>query len=365
MRILHVITSLEIGGAENLVTELLPRFKQLGIDAELAIFNGTRTPLYRRLEQKGIRIHPLTRGSSNVYNPANIFRLRRIIRAGHYDIVHTHNTAPQYFAALCRGVSPHPILITTEHNTDNRRRHFALFRPLDRWMYRQYSRIICISNKAKDNFDSYFGQTDRSALVLNGVDTDRYASPIKDISAAHTVTLTMIAGLRTQKDQDTIIRALTHLPDNVHLSLVGDGPRREALQNLARECGVASRVDFAGVQLDIPARLRQADILIMSSHFEGLSLSSVESMASGRPLIASDVDGLNEVVSGAGLLFPHSDDKALAEAIKSLISDPQKYRDVARACQERAATYSIDRTVAGYVNIYHSLTHSLQWQMTV
>jgi len=357
MKILHVITSLEIGGAENLVTELLPRFKQLGIDAELAIFNGTRTPLYHRLEKNGIRIHSLTRGSSNVYNPANIFRLHKIIRAGHYDIVHTHNTAPQYFAALCQGISPHPILITTEHNTDNRRRHFALFRPLDRWMYRHYNRIICISNKAKDNLDSYLGRADRSVLVLNGVDTNRYANPIKNISASDPVTLTMIAGMRLQKDQDTIIRALTHLPDNVRLCLVGDGPRREALQNLAHECGVATRVDFAGVQFDIPARLKQADILIMSSHFEGLSLSSVESMASGRPLIASDVDGLSEVVSGAGLLFPHSDDKALAEAIMSLIDDPQKYHDVARACQQRAASYSIDRTVAGYIDIYHSLTH--------
>ena len=358
MKILHVITSLEIGGAESLVTEFMLRFRQCGIDAELAVFNGKRTPLYEKLEKKGLKIHSFTKGPANVYNPANIFRLYRLINRGNYDIVHTHNTAPQFFAAICKVLSPNTILITTEHNTTNRRRNISWWQPIDRWMYSRYSSIICISKQAKENLDAYIGKTDHSNVILNGVDVKLFFNPIHTIPPGSPVILTMVAGLRQQKDQDTIIRALMYLPENIHLRIVGDGVRRNILRQLATDCNVTHRVDFAGTQIDIPAQLRQADIVIMSSHFEGLSLSSIEGMASGRPFIASDVDGLREVVDGAGLLFPHSDEKALAKTIMSLVDNPQKYHNVAVACQKRASLYHIDNTIRGYIDIYNSFRHT-------
>lgn len=98
MKILHVITSLYTGGAEKLMVDLLPRMQKKGHQVELCIFDGTRTPFFVQLENSGIKIHWFRKGGS-VYNPLNVYRLWRLMCKG-WDIVHTHNTAPQLFAAF-------------------------------------------------------------------------------------------------------------------------------------------------------------------------------------------------------------------------------------------------------------------------
>ena len=154
MKILHVITSLRVGGAEKLMVDLLPNFKKLGNEVELFLFDGIDTPFKEQLEKAGIKIH-VSRVEGNVYNPINILHLRKIIN--NYDIVHTHNTAPQLFAVLARAfcIKKSFILVTTEHNTTNRRRGNLFFKPIDKWMYSQYSKIICISKQAETNLRNY------------------------------------------------------------------------------------------------------------------------------------------------------------------------------------------------------------------
>ncbi len=93
----------------------------------------------------------------------------------------------------------------------------------------------------------------------------------------------------------------------------------------------------------------------MSSHFEGLSLSSVEGLSVGKPFIASDVDGLREVVKGAGVLFPHEDDKALAEEILKLEASEHYYNQVAQACYKRAQDYDISKMVDAYADVYRRM----------
>ena len=97
MKILHVITSLRTGGAEKLMVDLLPRLKALGHDVDLLLFDGVRTPFKDSIVSLGINVFSFSEGES-VYNPVHILRLRRLL--SHYDIVHTHNYAPQIFAAI-------------------------------------------------------------------------------------------------------------------------------------------------------------------------------------------------------------------------------------------------------------------------
>ena len=98
--------------------------------------------------------------------------------------------------------------------------------------------------------------------------------------------------------------------------------------------------------------LKAADIVVMSSHFEGLSLSSIEGMSSGRPFIASDVDGLHEIVAGNGLLFPHEDAKALADLILQMATDVDARNRVIDACQKKASQYDIKVMAEKYNNLY-------------
>ena len=353
MKILHVITSLTTGGAEHLMVDLLPQLRDLGNEVELLVFDGTRTPFYEQLEQKDITIHSLGIGG-NVYNPLNMFKLTKYI--GRYDIIHTHNTACQFFAPMAKMLRlSRTKLVTTEHNATNRRRGKWYLKPIDRWMYAHYNHIICIADQTYDNLVNYIGQAHHISIIYNGVDVSRFLGPVKDVAGQQSFLVTMIAAFREQKDQDTLIKAIAELPANYRLRIVGDGARRNALEELVRNLDVGNRVEFTGIRTDIPELLHESDVNVLSSHWEGLSLSSIEGMASGRPFVASDVDGLREIVQGCGILFPHSDHRALASAIQQLCENPQHYRDVAERCQAKAKQFDISLMAQQYNELYLKL----------
>jgi glycosyltransferase involved in cell wall biosynthesis len=114
-------------------------------------------------------------------------------------------------------------------------------------------------------------------------------------------------------------------------------------------------VTFAGVRTDIPQLLADADVAVISSHYEGMPLACIEAMAAGKPLIASDVDGIHEVVAEAGLLFPHEDANQLAVLIKQVCSDESTYTEVVERCLKRAKLYDIADMVKQYLIIYKKL----------
>ena len=356
MKILHVITSLYTGGAERLMVDLLPTLRNdEDFQVDLLLINGVETPFKKALKQAGIKVCALSM-TNDVYNLRNIFRFRRFLAHNDYDIIHTHNTACQLFVPIAKSLTRNKAkLVTTEHNTTNHRRTKWWLKPLDKWMYRKYAAIVCISDLTRHNLEQYLGTDWPMHTIYNGVDTKRFARPVKDISGQQDFVVTMVAAFRPQKDQDTLIRAFTHLEPNFRLQLVGGGQRGEELKALCRELGLEDRVQFLGVRMDVPDIMEQSDVIVLSSHWEGFGLAAVEGMASGRPLVATDGDGLRDIVGGAGVLFQPGDDQELASAIKRLCETPDYYRQVALACQERAQHYDISVMADGYSNLYRSL----------
>lgn len=353
MKILHVITSLRTGGAEKLMVDLLPRLRDKGHQVDLLVFDGTDTPFRRDVEAGGIKVFDLGIGGS-VYSPMRLFKLIPFLKK--YDVVHTHNTAPQLFAAI-GSVLCSVVLCTTEHNTSNRRRGWRWYAVVDRWMYNRYNKVICISQKAEENLRAYLENCKAEICTINnGVDVSKYANAMSSAAleqiAPNSRKIMMVAGFRWEKDQDTLIKSLKYLPEKYHLFLVGDGVRRPELEALCKAENVADRVHFLGIRTDVPNLLHAADFIVMSSHFEGLSLSSVEGMSVGKPFLASDVDGLREVVSGAGILFPHQDAEALAYSIHKLDKSDKLYKEVANFCSERAKNYDISSMADNYSKVY-------------
>lgn len=357
MKILQVITSLSTGGAEKLISEITPLLRDKGHQVDVLAFDGADTAFKKALTDKGIKVYSFGKGC-NVYNPIFIFRLAKMMK--NYDIVHTHNTAPQLFAAI-GSVLCSVVLCTTEHNTSNRRRDWKWYAPIDKWMYSRYAKIICISNQAEDNLRKYLPNVKNVCTIFNGVDINRFhnAKPLDSLKSTKNVVV-MVAGFRYQKDQDTLIRAFTHLDkDKYELWLVGDGERRPILEKMIYELGL-NNVKLLGIRNDIPNVLQTADIVVMSSHFEGLSLSNIEGMSVNKPFISSNVDGLREVVDGYGLLFPHGDDKALSSIIMKLSDDKAYYQQVAAKCWERAQMFDIQKMVDAYIDVYKSIAPQKQ-----
>lgn len=365
MRILQVITSLDMGGAETLVVNLIPRLQDLGHTVDLCVFDCTETPLTKRLrfESPQTKIYALGHG---VYNPLYICKLAKIMK--NYDVVHTHNSSPQLFVAIAN-MFVRTKLVSTEHNTSNRKRNWKWYRPIESWMYGRYNHVICISKIAEEKLREYMGGEwlDKSSnkykmitTINNGIDVGAIskAIPCKELLdlKENRKAILMVAGFRKQKNQDTILRALAELDkDNFEVWFAGIGERMEEVKLLSKSLKISDRVRFLGLRTDIPNVLRAADIIVMSSHWEGLSLSNVEGMSAHKPFIASDVNGLREVTKGYGILFPHEDAKSLAEEINHLANDEAYYNEIAERCYKRAIGFDIYNMVNGYNTVYNEI----------
>ena len=174
-------------------------------------------------------------------------------------------------------------------------------------------------------------------------------------SDKESISIIQVAGFRYQKDQDTVIRALQYLPRNYNLYLVGDGARREELESLVSVLNLQRQVHFLGARTDVPSLLQKSDVVVVSSHWEGFGLAAVEGMAAGKPVFASDIVGLREVVGGAGILFGHGNERDLAEKVEYIMSNMSYYRKIAEKCRQRAKGFDISKTVAGYIRTYQDL----------
>ena len=348
MKILHVITSLRTGGAEKLMVDLLPRLKANGHEVDLCVFDGVRTPFYEEIEKRGVNVKPL---GHSVYSFFNILKLIPLMRD--YDIVHSHNTACQYFVAIA-SLFAQCRVFTTEHNTSNRRRN-VWWRMLDRWMYGRYDKVVCISELTKKNLLQHIGDSfeDKCVIIYNGIDITTFANSSSPLPNGKKIL--MVSAFREQKDQKTLIRTMKELPSEYMLELAGGGEERliTECKLLVQELHLDERVKFLGVRTDIPALLNAANVVVLSSHYEGLSLSSLEGMASGRPFVASDVEGLRDIVGGYGVLFPHEDSIALANIIRKLCEDASYAKEVAVRCQARAKMFDISIMTQKYLEIYH------------
>lgn len=355
MRILHIITSLRTGGAEKLIVDIVPRLKALGHDVDVLLFDGCDTPFKQQLEKLGVRILTLANGGS-VYNPLHIRRLIPVMRQ--YDVIHTHNTAPQLYAAIANLVC-RKRLITTEHSTTNRRRDWLGYRPFDRFMYNQYEKIICISDQAERNLRNYIGKCRADiTTIYNGVDIEKYASATASNElqaiAPNCRAIVMVAGFRYQKDQDTLIRATALLPKQFHTFLIGDGERKQHCEALAQAENVADRIHFMGIRMNIPELLKAADYIVLSSHWEGFGLAAVEGMCTGRPVVVSNVEGLAQIVENSGILFQHQNAEQLAQEIMTLEESPAKYQNVAQQCFNKAKLFDISIMVNKYNDVYRN-----------
>ena len=365
MKILHIITSLRTGGAERLAAELARRHHADGDEVEVLLFDGTRTPLVEELEEGGIPVHALGEGFAAMSNPLLLPALKRFLRKHPFDIVHTHNTSCQLLAAMVPGITR----VTTEHNASNRRRNWRWFRPIDRWMYGRYCRIVCVGEETQKTLSDWLKRPEldkKMSVIPNGIDLQRIvnASPAEDLCAGPSTSsesgpykILMVSAFRPEKDQQTLIRAFKSLPEEYQLFLAGgaETPENQRIMDECKALAKGLRVHFLGVRSDVPNLLAAADAVVLSSKHEGMSLSVLEGMASGKPMIASDVEGMRDLVGGAGLLFPQGDAEALATLIREVCENPEKAREIGRKCRERAMQYDIAETAKRYHALYEEV----------
>lgn len=354
MKVLHIITSLNTGGAEKLLLDSIPLYESRGIEIDILVLNSQKSPFWLEMENKiSGRIKGLT--SKSIYNPNLIFKIRPYLKQ--YDIIHFHLFPTLYWVVLARIISfSKSKLIFTEHSTHTRRRDKWIFKIIDSWIYSQIDVVIAISEGVKNQLAFYLTSNPRIEVIPNGIVLKNFRSPIKSKPQyfnPEDYVVIQISSFNDFKDQKTVIRSLLHLPYNVKLLLVGSGNLLKENMNLVDSLKLNDRVIFLGNRYDIPELLKHSFVVVQSSNWEGFGLTIVEGMAAGKPVIASDIDGIKEIVYGYGLLFEKGDDKMLASLIKELINDEHLYDSISAACLQRSNDYDIGIMVDNYIKLYN------------
>jgi len=257
-------------------------------------------------------------------------------------------------------------IVYTEHSTSNRRIRNPLFKLFDKVIYSRINKVITISAKVDQAIKKYLKSSQaKFCLIPNGVNLAQIQQSlplpkgeITGVANYQRVIVIQVSSFQHPKDHLTVVNALELLPEGVLSVFVGGGPGRAKVEQYVQQKNLADRVFFLGVRTDVPRLLKTADIVVLSSHYEGFSLASVEGMASEKPLIVSDVPSLNEVVKGAGLLFEDQNHHQLAHHITELMANKDYYNQVAAKCQERARRYDIQTMVNKQVELYKELCPS-------
>lgn len=351
MKILHVISSLEIGGAQRLLSDLLPIQKQQGIDVSLLVMKDEYTEFRKKIDTAGIPISSLN--VSNLRNPLLAYKIRKVIKQ--YNIIHAHLVHALYLCSIA-SIGLDVKLVYTEHSTFNNRRNKYFMKPFEKFIYRRCRRIISISQQTQDALQSWLQSKDKRFVVIcNGVDTEKFSS-VKRIIIPKS--LIMVSRFASSKDQETVIRAMKDIDKDAIIRFVGNGPNMEHCKMVAKECGVEDRVQFLGARPDVAELIAESYIGIQSSHWEGFGLTAVEIMACGKPVIASDVDGLKQVVEGAGEIFCKGNDSELASKVNNLLNNEDYYNQISEKCKQRATLYDIQFMAEKYKAIYYDLTET-------
>lgn len=358
MKVLQVINSLYIGGAEKLVVDSVPLYQKRGIEMDVLTLDNTKTSFSNVLEKESSgKLIGLS--AKSVYNPFLIIKIIPYLKK--YHIIHAHLFPTLYWVILAKVFSfSKTKIIYTEHSTNNRRRNIFIFQLFDKLIYNSLSKIVTISKEVDVEIKSHLGfSNDSFNLIQNGVSIDFFQNSIgyskSDFFGVKDFIIIQVSSFRWQKDQATLIRAISILPKNVKLILVGAGPLENDCKKLAQNLNVNERIKFLGLRDDISKLLKTADAVVLSSVYEGFGLAIVEGMAASKPAIASNVSGLQEIISGHGILFEQGNEQDLAEKIQSLIDDPDYSAKVAAKCYQRAQEFDINRMVDQYVELYEKI----------
>ncbi len=356
-RVVHLVSSLGIGGQEVVILNLAKYCDRERFEPHVICIHE-EGDLGDRFAKAGISTEVL--GTTGRGALAALNRLVRRLRDLQPSVLHTHNPAPNQLGAAARIFTHIPVLVHTKHG-----RNYHPGEPGPDVGHQIAARlsdvVVAVSADSARMARLVERVPERKLRVIrNGISLEDIGMPVREGRPLRYRGIA-VARLNMIKDFPTMLRAVRRIVDaepRFTLEVVGDGPDRGRIEEVIRELGLGANVDLLGFRHDIGDRLAGADLFLMSSLSEGISLTLLEAMASGLPVVATDVGGNSEVVvnGGTGLLVPSSDPEALAAAALRLLENRQLAGEMGRSGRIRVENeFSADSMVEKYESLYREL----------
>ena len=360
VKVMHIVFSLSLGGLEGGVLKLSNGFDRRRI--EPSICSCREADATRQHLAPDVKLFELDRkqfGNDLVF----VAKLAGLLRRERPSILHTHGWATLIEGIVAARIAGVPLVVHGEHGTLQSRKV-----AVQRFAWGKAAQVLSVSTKLAERMSAMTGfPLERIRTIRNGVDADRF-NPLLRAEARGRfgfsdtdLVIGTVGRLEAVKDQHRFLDAAAEIARRRHpvkFVVAGDGTLRQELETHAGKLGIAGLVSFLGMRLDVECVMAALDIFVLSSKSEGLSNTILEAMASGLPVVATDVGGARELLEPGvhGLLVPPLNAVALADAIEALTIDEARRLAMGAASRRRATTeFSLPAMVRKYEDLYVEL----------
>lgn len=343
-----MIDSLGYGGAEQTLGRIVPRIDRAAFEVVVVVLQERDdNPVAAMLDRAGVRVDvvPVRR----LRSLPDHLRLVRYLARLRPDVIHTHLEFSHSLGGVYGRLLGVPVVATVHTFAEAQSTRDQRRLPVMWWSLRRAHRLVIAPSAAGKSYFSDVGRIPMGKILVmhNGVDLDEF----RQSSGAETrgdlgfgredLMLTAVAVLRREKGLADLIAAVPQILEGVpsaRVLIVGDGDDRRRLENLAYESGNGDRITFTGRRTDVDELLAASDVFIHPTHEDVLPTVIAEAMATGLPVVASRVGGIDEMVADGvtGVLYPAGDIDALGEAVLRVVSDEELRSSMAVAARKRA-----------------------------
>jgi len=361
IRILHIIANFGTGGAQRLLVNLLESYNRKRFEvAAVSLYPPSKTILEYEITDKKLEVYFLNKHRG--LDLRIIPQLYHLLRAFRPDVVHTHLSVLRYSLLpilLCQI----PVRVHTVQNIAQK--EVDLAGKLVHWFAFHLSGVVpvSISQEVANTIHSLYGRGVKTPIIYNAIPTAQFIYNQKRINKQSDKNLVIlhIGRFSPQKNHIILIDAFAlALKENnkMYLWLVGDGELREIIKDLVSKKGLEEKISFLGLRSDIAMLLADSDLFVLSSDYEGLPIVILEAMAAGKPVIATAVGGVPELVEDGitGILVPPRDPESLSQAILRLAKDPDLRHRMGQMGQKNALErFDISLAIRKYEALYLKL----------
>jgi len=372
MRILHLISSVGLFGAERVAVELSKSLKKTyHCEPILGVIRNVYNP-HEEISEEAKRNDILYTVFScrNQLDFKLVFSIREFIKKNRVDIIHCHGYKSNFYGLLAsKGQVPS---VTTNHNWLTAHWKLKTYCFLDSLWIRFFDRIVAVSNEVKKDMLSYKIPEEKIRVIDNGIALERFEKLVETKNMKNQLgfeekirIIGTIGSLVIEKGHIYLLEAARQILDGVKdlkFLIIGDGPLRKQLEEKSERLGIKKDVIFMGQRKDIPELLMAMDIFVLPSIKEGLPVVLLEAMAAKRPVIATRVGAIPKVIENKdiGILVEPKDIKGLRDAIINLINDPGRMNLLAREGFNRVCmNFSSDEMGKHYLKLYKEITNPI------